>query len=114
MLDKIILCLCLGLSSAAIAESIDSASKKTLKFEFKEHPGTSYTFEELNLIVDKNLKVIVSIFPELQGIYVDEKTGEIVLTVLKNETDSIRLQKVKCILGLPVKLMVISAPLLRQ
>lgn len=89
MLDKIILCLCLGLSSAAIAESIDSASKKTLKFEFKEHPGTSYTFEELNLIVDKNLKVIVSIFPELQGIYVDEKTGEIVLTVLKNETDSV-------------------------
>lgn len=98
MLDKIILCLCLSLSSVAIAESIDSASKKTLKFEFKEYPGKSYTFEELNLIVDKNLKVIVSIFPELQGIYVDEKTGEIVLTVLKNETDSISLQKDKCIL----------------
>lgn|SRR5690606_12924941 len=114
MFDKIILCLCLSISSAAIAEDIGSASKKTLKFEFKEYSGTSYTFEELNLIVDKNLEVIVSIFPEIQGIHVDEKTGEIVLTVLKNETDSIRLQKVKCILGLPVKLMVISAPLLRQ
>lgn len=114
MLDKIILCLCLGLSSVAIAESIDSASKKTLKFEFKEHPGTSYTFEELNLIVDKNLKVIVSIFPELQGIYVDEKTGEIVLTVLESKNNLIKLQQVKCKLNLPVKLMIITAPLLRQ
>jgi len=42
-----------------MAESVDSASKKTLTFEFKEYSDKSYTFEELNLIVDNNLKVIV-------------------------------------------------------
>ena len=114
MLKKIILYLVLSLPFSSMAESVDSASKKTVTFEFKEYSDKSYTFEELNLIVDNNLKVIVSIFPELQGVYVDEKTGEIVLTVLKGKNDLVKLQKVKCRLDLPIKLMIVNAPLLRQ
>ncbi|WP_227574856.1 S1 family peptidase [Acinetobacter calcoaceticus] len=83
-----------------------------LKVEFQEN--SQYTTQQLNQILDSNLSEINKIFPNLQGSYVDEKTGEIVLTILRTNDDLTKLNKVKNLLRLPVRLMYVGAPLSRE
>ena len=66
------------------------------------------------LILNEKLKEISVIFPEIQGVFVDEKNREIVLVTLKSEDDFIKLQQAKSILNAPVRLMVLSAPFLEH
>ncbi|MCJ0829148.1 S1 family peptidase [Acinetobacter sp. NIPH1876] len=83
-----------------------------LKVEFEEN--AQYTNQQLNDLLDNHINEIKQIYPNLQGSYVDEKTGEIVLTILKSNDDLTKLNQVKSLLNIPIRLMYIGAPLSRE
>ena len=114
MFMKIILSLCLRLPNVTSAENLALTSKELIDLEFRENLNKNYSLEELTLILNEKLKEISVIFPEIQGVFVDEKNREIVLVTLKSEGDFIKLQQAKSILNAPVRLMVLSAPFLEH
>ena len=114
MFRKIILSLCLSLPHVTSAENLALTSKELIDLEFRENLNKNYSLEELTLILNEKLKEISVIFPEIQGVFVDEKNREIVLVTLKSEGDFIKLQQAKSILNAPVRLMVLSAPFLEH
>lgn len=83
-----------------------------LKIEFQEN--AQYTTQQLNDVLESRSKEIAAIYPNLQGMFVDEKTGGIVLTIIKGNDDQKKLEKVKSLLNLPVRLMIVGAPLSKQ
>ena len=109
MFRKIILSLCLSLPHVTSAENLALTSKELIDLEFRENLNKNYSLEELTLILNEKLKEISVIFPEIQGVFVDEKNREIVLVTLKSEGDFIKLQQAKSILNAPVRLMAFSS-----
>ncbi|QOW48243.1 MULTISPECIES: hypothetical protein [Acinetobacter] len=77
MFRKIILSLCLSLPHVTSAENLALTSKELIDLEFRENLNKNYSLEELTLILNEKLKEISVIFPEIQGVFVDEKNREI-------------------------------------
>ncbi|WP_242112517.1 S1 family peptidase [Luteimonas aquatica] len=77
--------------------------------------GAAHTQRELQGIVDRNIGALKSRLPGLQGLYADEKTGDVVLYVTGEAADaSARQAAASALLGVPARIKTLPAPVVEQ
>jgi len=74
-------------------------------------PGYSHTHAELQAVLQGKGKELAEAFPGLDGSFADERTGEIVLHILKDDSNSTELMRMRAkeILGAPVRIDEVSS-----
>jgi len=80
--------------------------------------GQAYTQAEIEGIMDKHMDALKKSVPGLQGVFVDDKTGEAVLTVFLKENDLRKIQEMResaqKLLGIPIRIHRISSRIENQ
>jgi len=70
--------------------------------------GQDYTHDELNEIMSKNHHQLMEAIQDIQGMFADEKEGNIVIDVYMKEKDDLKLEEMRVngenILGVPVRI----------
>lgn len=78
------------------------------------HANAIKSISELSGIIEANRENISRVIPDLQDIYPDERTGEIVLTIYSSNTDKAAYRaeaaSIEKILGAPVRFEFVSSP----
>lgn len=81
-------------------KAYELANRHPIRFE----TGSKHTIEELVESYDKNFEQIKVLIPSVQGIGVDEKNGQIVISILnKDDQNNQAKNQIKKLLGRPVK-----------
>lgn len=81
-------------------KAYDLAQRHPIRFE----TGSKFTVEELVESYDRNFEQIKALVPSVQGIGVDEKNGQIVISILnKDDQNNQAKNQIKKLLGKPVK-----------
>jgi len=80
--------------------------------------GYSHTLKELKEVQNTNYRSLLSAFPNFNGSYIDETTGEIVLILYDQESDvyksAVAKKTAQEILGVPVRVKISNARAMRQ
>lgn len=81
-------------------KAYDLAQRHSIRFE----TGAKFTVEELVESYDRNFEQIKALVPSVQGIGIDEKNGQIVISILnKDDQNNQAKNQIKKLLGKPVK-----------
>lgn len=80
-----------------------------LTIEFQANQ--KFTLKQLSKILDDNLDQFAKIFTDIQGTYVDERTGEIVLDTIEAPTDPSKLEQAIKLVNVPVRVVALHGPL---
>lgn len=81
----------------------------TLSVEFQANQ--KFTREQMSQILDDHLDQLAKIFPDIQGTYVDERTGEIVLDTIEASNDPSQLDQAIKLVNVPVRVVPLHGPL---
>lgn len=73
-----------------------------------------YTLKQLTEILSENLDKYAEIYPDIQGAYVDERNGEIVLDLIKDPNDQMKRDQANKVLNIPVSVNELHGALVRQ
>jgi len=92
-----------------VPERVLQINGNTLLVDFR--PGYSHTHAELQAVLQGKGKELAEAFPGLDGSFADERTGEIVLHILKDDSNSTELMRMRAkeILGAPVRIDEVSS-----
>jgi len=97
-----------------VPERILQINGNALLVDFRS--GYSHTNAELKTIFLSKSKELNEAFPGLDGLFADEQTGEIVLQILKDDSNSIESMRMRAkeILGAPVRIDAVASPMVLQ
>jgi len=97
-----------------VPERILQINGNVLLVDFRS--GYSHTNAELRTILLSKDKELAEAFPGLNGSFTDEQTGEIVLDILKEDSNNIESMRMRAkeILGAPVRINEVASPMVLQ
>lgn len=80
------------------------ANDFAMKYPIRYELGAEYTLDELTECYNRHFEKIKALLPNMQGIGVDEKSGEIVIDILRQDAENRKAQnQIKSILAKPIR-----------